>query len=186
MSQLSNSSAAMSNEDIIAQLAAMKAQMDAMKADNAAKDAAIAALQAKKGGASNFGEQIRIYKTGGGKGKVNLRYKTAIDMTGLQVLMVASKLKELLSAIAKFKGAKIERRVSMNDKKKTRNVWDDIFAIDAEGNELQVGTVALAKNADNSTNDNWNHPENVQKFEERVSQWNALWAEIETKYGKKS
>lgn len=158
----------MTNEQLAAQMQAMQEQLAALAAENAE-------LKKNPPKQTDFSKPVRVMKNG----KIRVRHKTQLDLNILQALMIAVKLKDLMELAKRCRGGKWERRVSMDEKKQTRNSWDDLFIITTDGEEVSMGSVALAKLADNSLDTNPESAQNKKNLNDRISRWNELWKELE-------
>lgn len=135
--------------------------------------------------APDFSVPVRTIKTGKDAGKILVRYKTQIEINVLQALMLAVKMKDIMTIARKCRTGKWVREVSMkepkkgSDKEPQRNSYDNLYIVTEDGQKIAAGTVSLARKANNAIDTDPDSPANRKELEDRMNRFNELWKELE-------
>lgn len=165
------------NNDVATQLAAMKAQLDALAAENEK-------LKASRT-TPNFGEPVRLMKNG----KIRCRHKTQLDINLLQALMLVVKAKDLIELCQKVRGGSVTRRAVYKkvQGENQRQEYDELWITSKDGKlKGLISTVSLAENADGTLDEDISSKANTDEYNDRMGRWHQLWKELEAKAGAKN
>lgn len=163
----------MTSQELAKQLEAMQAQLAALAKENE---------QLKKNppkNGSDWGKPVRVVKT---SGKIQVKYKTQIDINLMHGVMLACKMKDVMAIAKEARSLAWERRPVFWKKKggeSIRQSYDNIFVTRDNGEEVLVTTVPLAKLADNSPDTNPDSPANKAELKKRIEGWDQLWKDLE-------